>query len=51
MQQVSANSGRSDADSEALEERELLALGEVMDHSDGHVRSSAMPLRTGLVDL
>ena len=40
--QVSANSGRSDADSEALEERELLALEEVMDHSDVHVRSSAI---------
>ena len=38
VMQVSAASGRSDADSEPLEERELMALGEVMDHSDGHVR-------------
>jgi hypothetical protein len=37
--QVSAASGQSDADSEPLEERELMALGEVMDHSDGHVRA------------
>ncbi len=45
VQQVSANSGRSDADSEALEERELLALEEVMDHSDVHVRSLVAAFR------
>ena len=46
---MSANSGRSDADSEALEERELMALEEIMDHSDGHVRPAhSLDLSTGL---